>query len=84
MQEMQEAWVQPQGQEDPLRRKWQSAPVFLAWKIPWPEQPGRLQTMDSKELDMTEHTRTQDGRMGSKEENYSNDNWDQSSPALTP
>ena len=61
-----------------------SAPVFLAWKIPWPEQPGRLQTMGSKELDMTEHTRTQDGRMGSKEENYSNDNWDLSSPALTP
>ena len=27
----------------------------LAWKIPWTEEPGRLQSIDHKELDMTEH-----------------------------
>ena len=26
----------------------------LAWKIPWAEEPGRLQSMGSLELDMTE------------------------------
>ena len=28
----------------------------LAWKIPWTEEPGGLQSMDGKELDMTEAT----------------------------
>ena len=27
---------------------------ILAWKIPWTEEPGRLQTMDRKESDTTE------------------------------
>ena len=27
----------------------------LAWEIPWTEEPGRLQSIDHKELDMTEH-----------------------------
>ena len=30
----QEAWIQPLGREDPWRRKWQSAPVFLPGKSP--------------------------------------------------
>ena len=29
------------------RRQWQPTPVFLAWKIPWTEEPGRLQSMGS-------------------------------------
>ena len=29
---------------------------ILAWKIPWTEEAGRLQSMVSKELDMTEAT----------------------------
>ena len=28
-------------------RKWQPTPVFLAWRIPWMEEPGRLQSMGS-------------------------------------
>ena len=28
---------------------------FLAWRIPWTEEPGRLQSMGSKESDMTKH-----------------------------
>ena len=31
--------------------------TLLAWEIPWTEMPGRLQSMDRKESDMTEHTR---------------------------
>ena len=31
---------------------------ILAWRIPWTEDPGGLQSMESKELDMTEHTHT--------------------------
>ena len=27
----------------PCKRKWQPTPVFLAWEIPWTEEPGRLQ-----------------------------------------
>ena len=38
----------------PWRRKWQPTPVFLAWKIPWMEKPGRLQSMGSKKLEITE------------------------------
>ena len=29
----------------PWRRKWQSPPVFLPWKIPWMEEPGRLKSI---------------------------------------
>ena len=32
---------------------------ILAWKIPWSEEPGRLQTMGSKVSDTTEHTHTE-------------------------
>lgn len=32
-----EPWV-----ETPWRRKWQPAPVFLLWRTPWTEEPGRL------------------------------------------
>ena len=29
---------------------------ILTWKIPWTEEPGGLQSMGHKDLDMTEHT----------------------------
>ena len=32
---------------------------ILAWKIPWTEEPGRLQSMGLKQLDMTEHEHIQ-------------------------
>ena len=31
---------------------------ILTWEIPWTEEPGRLQSMGSQELDMTEHACT--------------------------
>ena len=44
----------------PWRRKWQPTPVFLPGASPQTEEPGGLQSMGSKESDMTEQlTHTQ-------------------------
>ena len=45
MQEMQETWVQSLGQEDLLEKKMATYSSILAWKIPWTEEPGGLQSM---------------------------------------
>ena len=42
MQETQETWVQPLGQDDPLEEEMATHSSILAWRIPWTEQPGRL------------------------------------------
>ena len=47
-------WVQPLGWEDPLVQGMAIHTSILAWGIPWPEQPGRLQSMGCKESDTTE------------------------------
>ena len=38
-------WVQSLGQEDPLEKEMATHSSTLAWKIPWTEWPGRLQSM---------------------------------------
>ena len=50
---LQETWVQFLGQEDPLEKEMATHFSVLAWRIPWTEEPGRLQSMGSQELDMT-------------------------------
>ena len=45
MQEMQETWVPSLGQEDLLEEKMATYSSILAWKIPWTEEPGGLQSM---------------------------------------
>ena len=45
MQELQEMWVWPMGQEDPLEEELATHANILAWKIPWVEEPGKLQSM---------------------------------------
>ena len=40
---MQETRVQSQGHEDPLEKEMATYSSILAWKIPWTEQPRRLQ-----------------------------------------
>ena len=40
---MQETQVQSLGREDPLEKEMATYPSTLAWKIPWTEEPGRLQ-----------------------------------------
>ena len=42
---MWEAWVQFLGQEDPLEKGMATHSSILAWRIPWTEEPGRLQSM---------------------------------------
>ena len=50
---MLETWVQSLGQEDLLEKEMATHSSILAWKIPWMEEPGRLQSMGSQS-DMTE------------------------------
>ena len=50
---MQETQVQSLGQEDPLEKEMATQSSILAWRIPWTEEPGRLQFMGSYELDST-------------------------------
>ena len=45
MQEAQELRVQSLYQEDPLKKGMAACSSILAWKIPWTEAPGRLQSM---------------------------------------
>ena len=40
-----ETWIQSLGQEDPLEKEMATHSGTLAWKIPWMEKPGRLQSM---------------------------------------
>ena len=40
-----ETWVQPLGWEDPLEKEMATHSNILAWKIPWTEEPGALQSM---------------------------------------
>ena len=47
VQEMQDIWVQSLGQEYPLEKEMATHSITLAWKIPWTEEPGRLQSMGS-------------------------------------
>ena len=42
---MWETQVQTLGQEDPLEKEMETHSSILAWKIPWTEEPGRLQSM---------------------------------------
>ena len=41
------------GQEDPLEEGMATHSSILAWRIPWTEEPGGLQSMGSQESDMT-------------------------------
>ena len=47
---MQETWVQSLGWEDLLEKEMATHSSILAWKIPWTEEPGRLQSMGSQRV----------------------------------
>ena len=51
---MRETWVQSLGWEDPLEKEVATHSSILAWRIPWTEEPGGLQSMGHKKLDVTE------------------------------
>ena len=48
MQEAQETPVQSLGQEDPLEEEMATGTSILAWRIPWTEEPGGLQSVGSQ------------------------------------
>ena len=50
---VQETRVRFLGWEDPLEKEMATHSSILAWIIPWTEEPGRLQSMGSKESDTT-------------------------------
>ena len=45
-----ETQVRSLGQEDPLEKEMATHSSILAWKIPWMEQPGQLQSMGSQRV----------------------------------
>ena len=49
----QEMQVQSVSQEDPVQKELATYSSILAWEIPWTEEPGRLQSMESEESDTT-------------------------------
>ena len=53
--DLQEAWVQSLGRENPLEKELATHSSILAWKIPWTEEPGGAVHGVAKESDMTEH-----------------------------
>ena len=48
---MWETWVQALGQEDPLEKEMAIHSSTIAWKIPWTEEPSRLQSMGSQRVE---------------------------------
>ena len=49
-----ETWVRSLGQEDPLEKEMATHSSILAWRIPWTEELGGLQSMGRKESDTTQ------------------------------
>ena len=47
---MQEMWVQSLGREDPMEKEMATHSSVPAWKIPWTEEPGELQSMGSQRV----------------------------------
>ena len=47
---MQETWVRSLGQEIPLEKEMAAHSSILAWRIPWTEEPGGLQSIGSQRV----------------------------------
>ena len=47
---MRETWVQSLGQEDPLEKEMATHSSILAWRIPWTEEHGGLQSTGSQRV----------------------------------
>ena len=53
---MQETQVQSLGREDPLEKGMAPHSSTTTWKIPWMEEPGRLQSMESQRVGLSDFT----------------------------
>ena len=47
---MQETWVRSLGREDPLEEGMATHSSLLAWRIPWTQEPGGVQSMGSQSV----------------------------------
>ena len=47
---MRESWVQSLDWEDPLEKGMATNSSILAWRIPWTEEPGALQSIESQRV----------------------------------
>ena len=47
---MRDTWVRSLGWEDPLEKEMATHSSTLAWKTPWTEEPGRLQSLGSQRV----------------------------------
>ena len=47
---MRETWVQSLGREDPLKKEMAANSSILAWRTPWMEEPGGLQSSGSQRV----------------------------------
>ena len=68
MQETQETWVQSLSGERPLEKGMATHSSFLAWKVPWTEEPGGLQSMGSQTIgqDLVRRPLAQDLFLGAR------------------
>ena len=55
---MQETWVRALDQKDPLEKGLATHSIILAWRIPWTEVPGKLQSMGSQRVGHDSATNT--------------------------
>ena len=55
---MQETWIRSLGWEDTLKKGMVNHSSILAWRIPWTEEPGRLQSMESQRVRHNQVTNT--------------------------
>ena len=55
---MQETWVQSLGREDPMEKGMTTHSTHLVWRVPWTEEPGKLQSKEWQESNVTAHTHT--------------------------
>ena len=51
MQGLQETWVQSVGWDDLLEKEMTTHSGILAWRIPWTQEPGELQSMGSHRVE---------------------------------
>ena len=61
---VQKTWVRSLGWEDPLQKGTATRSSILAWRIPWTEEPGGLQSMGSQSQTRLSHTHTHRSLVG--------------------
>ena len=66
--EMQVTWVQSLGREGPLEKGMATPSSILTWRIPWMEEPGGLQSVQSQRIG---HNRVMNTLQGKKVKSFS-------------